>query len=874
MEKLVKNTLSRDWQCAHSGGGLLVLVLFFWLVSCPVSGQGKPNRVATEADYNLWGNMYFENISDYGNWISYRMQYDELPDTLVVQHTKSRVKFKFLEADGKFQGEKWFTAKHGDTLDLLDLATGKTRQLTGIMSYALSSDNTTLLTIEKQEAATMFCISKPSGGTIEKIPNVSAFSMAPTNDAVVYKSGNKVIWLPLDGTKSPWEIEAGSGDCHFAWQSNGKSFAFVSKGEKENQVFHAIPKEKKIHIFSPSTMLSFPSGKQIATGSLSQLTISNDGQRIFFGLLDPGELTKYNGKEIKVWNGNDKYFYPQKNRVNNFAGWPKMAAWMPVENRFLLIGSTERPYIFFNATMDYAITYSPYEIGPQYIEVPNTNYYLTHLRTGQTRLLLENQSNVHYELSVSPNGKYLAYIKGADWWIYEFDTGKHTNITNGKIPDLVDAEGFENYAFGVAAWGLKDSSLLVYDQNDIWEIGLEKAFKKRLTKGKEKGVTYRIAFTVSELNGKRNFDWRFDHALDTKKGILLKAVTDTTRAYYFRDAKGKLNNIDNGSCGLLGIIKAPRADAYVWQSETFNDPPEFRTKNLRDNKYRVVEKSNRHHKNFLWREPEIIRYKNNSGNNLNGILYYPADYDTTKKYPMVVHIYQKQFYHLYLYDIPSLYKDDGFNIQHLTAHGYFVFEPDITSHEGEPGMAALDCVESGVKAVIVKGSVLPNSVALIGHSFGGYETNYIATRSGLFACAISGAGISDAQSFYLGISIWLGRPEIWRLETQQWDMKKSLFEDRRRYERNSPMTYVADIKTPILQWTGEADNNVNPNQSYAFYVALRRLNKEQMLVTYPNEKHGLVNPKNQKDLSKKTDDWLAFYLKKELPAQWIADGIK
>lgn len=85
---------------------------------------------------------------------------------------------------------------------------------------------------------------------------------------------------------------------------------------------------------------------------------------------------------------------------------------------------------------------------------------------------------------------------------------------------------------------------------------------------------------------------------------------------------------------------------------------------------------------------------------------------------------------------------------------------------------------------------------------------------------------------------------------------------------------MANIQTPLFHWIGEADNNVNPAQTTSFYVALRRLDKKQILVTYPKEKHGLVNPVSQRDLATRIDDWLVYYLKKEPPADWIANAIK
>ena len=61
-----------------------------------------------------------------------RMDYDERPDTLVVQDTRDRRKFRFADGEGRFYGEQWFVSKHGDTLDLFNLA-GRTSVLNNVL---------------------------------------------------------------------------------------------------------------------------------------------------------------------------------------------------------------------------------------------------------------------------------------------------------------------------------------------------------------------------------------------------------------------------------------------------------------------------------------------------------------------------------------------------------------------------------------------------------------------------------------------------------------------------------------------------------------------------------------------------------------------
>ena len=215
-----------------------------------------------------------------------------------------------------------------------------------------------------------------------------------------------------------------------------------------------------------------------------------------------------------------------------------------------------------------------------------------------------------------------------------------------------------------------------------------------------------------------------------------------------------------------------------------------------------------------------------------------------------------------------------FNVTNLTSQGYFVLLPDIEYELGSPGISATDCVVAATNEVLRKDIVSPDKIALIGHSFGGYETNFISTQTNLFKTAISGASVFDLPSWYLSISNSTGDPEMWRFESQQWRMGNSLYNDREGYERNSPSTWVENISTPILLWTGEKDPQINPNQTIAFYLALRRLNKDVILLNYANESHSLLKKESQVDLYNRLNDWLNYHLKDQSPAEWIIKGTK
>ena len=238
---------------------------------------------------------------------------------------------------------------------------------------------------------------------------------------------------------------------------------------------------------------------------------------------------------------------------------------------------------------------------------------------------------------------------------------------------------------------------------------------------------------------------------------------------------------------------------------------------------------------------------------------------------MVVHIYEIMSKNLHHYVNPSFLNGEGFNVTNYTLADYFVLLPDIRYELGNPGISAVDCVSAGVNAVVDKGLVDKSKIGLFGHSFGGFETNFIISQTNIFAAAVSGAGISDIIAYYFNISKnAIFQPEMWRFEDQQWRMGKSLYDDKEGYLRNSPIMHAQNVTTPLLLWTGKNDRIVPWNQSITYYLALRKLGVKNRLLVYPDEDHSLENRQNQTDLSKRMMGWFDDLLKGEPTQDWIS----
>lgn len=862
-----------------------VSFMLIWLVTCPNYGQELPKKSVTEKEYHLWGTLLTDKISDNGKWVSYAMHYEENPDTLFVKRTDAKKMYSFPKSSsGIFCGEQMYAClEYSGTLNLIDLEKGISLKMENVEQYSFSGNNKYLITLERKANEKVFKIRDLKGEVQESITGIVSYKQSNLGNTVVcaYNEGekSKVVLIDLNNAlmKSAVTEDAQVDFSQLVWSADDNVLAFLKEkknlenGIQKSDIYYYSVKNKKLFYFDANKEKGFPANFNLETGSASGLTISNDNKRVFFTIRKEAAIAQtFNG--IQIWNGNDAVVYPERQHTGDEEFNTRIAVWWPELDKFLPITDEQTPFGFLNGDKKFALTYGITDLEPQYKLNRNVNYYVTDLNTGKKDLLIENQSTELFESSLSPNGKYFAYFKNNDWWVYNFSEKKHTNVSMGLKLQLINNEelgGKEIY--GIAGWGVNDEYMLLYDQYDIWKISFEGAKSIRITNGHERKIAYRIVGLKDKLHS--NFDGHDDPIVDISKKMLLKGTKGNETGYFLQYPNGSIKTLIFNDFLNNGLIKAAKKDVVVFQSQKYNSPPELIVCTEDTKKVKIFQ-SNKQHYNYAWGKQEIISYKNAKNKLLQGVLYYPSEYDPNKKYPMIVHIYEKQSYQSNYYFNPSLYNMAGFNVANLTAQGYFVLLPDIEYELGNLGPSATDCVTAATKEVTRKGVVDFNKIGLIGHSFGGYETNFIIGQTNLFACAISGASVADLVGWYLSIGWTAGRPEIWRNESQQWRMGKSLFEDRKGYDRNSPLTYVEKIETPLLIWTGEQDRQIHYYQSIAFYLALRRLQKKEIMLMYPGESHALLNKQYQKDFTHRIEDWLGYYLKGESIKQWIHEGIK
>lgn len=867
----------------------IILFPFFILplVACPSWGQVAQKKQLTSTDYHLWGELMPDKIAPNGKWVSYNMRYESGADTLFVRNTQSLKTYAFpAGSKTSFEGTMWFACQEKQELKLLNLKTEKLETIVDVAQYAFSPDAGKLVLLNKTATGeSTLLIRKPEGAVIKKINGVHDFKISPTAQDVVYwataDNKNEVGLLNLGKKQGQsWILRNQEENFDgFTWDKSGKACAFYSRSTPStaiNGIYYFNLDNKKVLSLDPKTQSDFPSNANITTNSTHKLFISDDLQKVFFAIKsNPSQQAKPDS-DVELWNGNAKWIYPMQQINGKYQEHPHLAVWYPMEHRFSSVSTAELPKVMLNGNQQYAIVSNPLDYEPQYERDGPRDFYIVDLATGEKNLLLRKHSSISLNLLPSPEGKYIAYFKENNWWVYNIAAKTHINVTQNTGGQFAGMEGGlnEESAYGNPAWSFNDTEILIYDQYDIWAIKPDRSSFKKLTHGREHQIRYRLANILDDRGIRINYDGRISDRIDLEKELFLRAEGNDGQTGYFKWKKNTGEKaIIYGQSIIDQFAYTANKQVFFYREQRFDLSPRLMCKESFSDAKQIFQ-SNPQQSKYNWGKAELVEYQNSKKQILKGVLFYPAEYDPQKKYPMIVRIYSKQSPEFHKYVNPKYLTGVGFNTTAFTTQGYFVFYPDIVYEKGDPGISAADCVIAATTKMIGSGMINPDKVGLIGHSFGGYETIFIITQTGLFATAVASAAVADLNSFYLTVGWNTGRPDMWRFESDQWRMGKTPYEDPRAYQRNSPITWADKITTPLLLWTGKADRQVDWHQSIEAYLALRRLGKKNIMLLYPEEGHIILNPANQQDLFKRVQQWFGYYLKDELPPLWISEGIK
>jgi dipeptidyl aminopeptidase/acylaminoacyl peptidase len=483
------------------------------------------------------------------------------------------------------------------------------------------------------------------------------------------------------------------------------------------------------------------------------------------------------------------------------------------------------------------------------------------------------KTNLGSNAQISPGGKYLLFVENDAWWTLNVQTKAVTNISKGAATSFIDKESDatikQKPSFGVAGWTKDDGAVLLNDKYDIWSVTPDGAKAVKLTSGAADRVRHRyVRVDVSNPA---------DSSIDLSKPIYLSLFGMWSKASGYGVLKPGAASVDRvlyGDKAIDRLGKARDADVYIHAEQTYADSPDLFLSRGGLSTGTQVTNTNAFQSDYAWGKSEIVEYtaeKTAGGRKMQGALYYPAGYVPGKAYPMIVYMYELLSDSVHRYVVPS--STSYYNTSVFTTQGYFVLQPDIVFRPREPGVSVVECVRPAVAAVVAKGLVDPKRVGIVGHSWGGFDTAYLATNTqGVFAAAVAGAAITDLISNY-GNGHWSsGILETDHIETGQQRMEVPVWEDQQAYIRNSAVFNVQNMTVPTLIEVGNVDGTVWWHQGLELYSLGRRAGKNVVMIEYANEDHGLAQRRNQQDYQQRILQWFGHYLKGDPAASWIMDG--
>ena len=193
--------------------------------------------------------------------------------------------------------------------------------------------------------------------------------------------------------------------------------------------------------------------------------------------------------------------------------------------------------------------------------------------------------------------------------------------------------------------------------------------------------------------------------------------------------------------------------------------------------------------------------------------------------------------------------------------------------DGYPGESCYNCLMPGVAMLIGKGYIDEKAIGAQGHSWGGYQVAYLATRTDLFAAIESGAPVVNMFSAYGGIRWGSGLARSFQYEHTQSRLGGTPWSTPLRYLENSALFTMDKVQTPVLIMHNDADGHVPWYQGIEYFVAMKRLGKPCWMLNYTGEPHWPTKIANKIDFQKRMFQFFNHYLKKEAMPGWMSDGV-
>lgn len=765
-------------------------------------------------------------------------------------------------------------------------------------------------TREKKAVGTDLIVRDLNNGTQTAIAEVSEYALSKKGAWLTYGVSSKT---PANDGAFARGIANGTRKTLLAGTANYKGFVFDTDEKQaafvsDRDDYQAAAPRFKLYQWATSadnaTELPLPSSAPMAVSDNGRLEFSKDGDRLFFGTASPrapeppGNNDNADLIQVDIWNYKDPELQPmQKVRAEDEKKRTYRAVFHLADKRFVQLAGRDMPDLRTgdNTVRALGVSNVPYRQLVSW-DANYDDYYLVNLADGSRQKLLDKE---RFGATLSPGGRYILYFSAADdnWYALRTSDGQKTNLTRGlgvKFQSETDDRPEHPTPYGQAGWTTGDASVLLYDRYDIWEVHPDGTGAHMLTAGvgRRQQIVFRYSRTEpapasqepEEETGPRRLTEQ--PVISTTRPLLLSAVDDRTKASGLYRASFTSQGRGAGAPGVNDAptkvvmldkafgtpIKARDADVYAFTLSRFEEFGNLWVSSGAFTDMKKVSDANPQQAQYNWGRSELIEYINADGKHLKAILTKPENFDPSKKYPMLVYIYEQLTNNLHRYVAPAP-GGSSINVTRYASNGYIILQPDIVYDLGYPGQSALKCVLPAVQKMLTMGYVDPQRVGIQGHSWGGYQIAYMITQTNIFRAVEAGAVVGDMFGGYGGIRWATGMSRAFQYEKTQSRIGVPPWENPLLYMENSPLFWIEKIRTPYLTMANDEDDAVPWQQGIEFFTAMRRLGKEAYMFVYNGEKHGLRQRENQKHWTVHLAEYFDYYFKEAPKPDWMEHGV-
>lgn len=861
-------------------------------------------RTLNSEDYMLWERLGRGDMSGDGEWLAASVSLPEadgytvlrkvsggatrIPSAVTSQFSDDSRWFGVMIQPEKGEREKLTAAKKPVpiALEYWRLGGEDKKTIENVGTFRFSKGSKFLMVSRRPVApggvGDLQIVDLTSGVT-ETILNVASFT--PNEDgslvALVVESstgekGVRILELATMSVKTLIWGKEEFATLDWADEGNGLVVAMGIDEEKKEGRTHKIlyysdAKNGTVSsTFEPKDQAGFGMDWRVAeSGGLS---LSEDGKAVFFGAQEWKDKKKPSAPDkdkagVEIWNTADLMPIPQQKRQAGRTRFQVMNyAWFPAENRVVKITDDldERALITGDSnfvvvvdTMKYA-TAKTDGVGFADIDVVD-------LSTGMRSNLLTRTP----EFSVAPSdtGRYAANYRDKHWWVVDLQTKKWTKLVGRGVTfedKLDDSPAKIKSPGGRLTWLRDDQGFVVEDRYDVWAGTPGKAELTRMSDFGRRNMSVRYR-QIADLDGKAP-------QVGDRHYFSIQDETNKSTGMGASDGVGPIRELMMSSDRIAGVRKAKKADRMMMIRQSWTISPRVEVSDATLTNPKVMVSTNDHQSKYKWGSASLVQYKSKWGVPLQGALMTPADYDPSKKYPMVLYIYERVSDGVNIYEQPS--DRDAYNAQVLSQNGYFVLMADIAYRTNDPGVSAVECLEPAVDAALAANkSIDPKKVGLIGHSWGAYQTAFVTTVSKKFAVGACGAPLTEMTAMYNSFYWNAGITNQIIFEQSQGRFDAPFWDIPEKYIQNSPVWRSKERTVPILVAFGDQDGAVDWSQGQFLFNTLRRMGKKSVLLVYAGENHGLAQKGNQLDYARRLRHYLDVYLKGTPAEDWVEKGV-